>query len=232
MKAMHGGDAGPEFDNAVRRLIGAVQDGPPDLGLEESDDLQVQATNLDTLPDPADCNAIEAAARETGASRANLMVLIGRLVFGSSNNESLLIYILMVLLQTDEPSAAVVFSTLNTMRARLDLVSRLARLKVADREIRSELDQVVGLFNDTNHVRNEFLHAMYTVDTKGAITHTKTMRLITKGGRSCFGEQNPIDQKRLDGMVKACRDLRSLNRKVWELLPRLQEAMTNSNPLG
>jgi hypothetical protein len=249
MNAMHGGDAGLEFDNAVRRLIGAVQNGAPDLGPEESDDLQedsqlsaqgaaesaspsVQATKLDNLPDPPDFDAIEAAARETGASRANLMVLIGQLVFGSSNNESLLIYVLMVLLQTDEPSAAVVFSTLNTTRARLDLVSRLARIKVADREVRGELDQVVRLFNDANHVRNEFLHAMYTVDTKGAITHTQTMRLVTKGGRSSFGEQNPIDQKRLDGMVEACRDLRCLNRKVWELLPRLQEAMTNRNPLG
>lgn len=229
-----------EFEYAVRRLVGAVKNGPPDTGPEEgSDDPQGNgqfsrrgSAEVASLPDPPDFDAIETAARETGASRANLLVLIGQLVFGSSNNESLLIYILMVLLQTDEPSAAIVFSTLNTTRARLDLVSRLARIKISDRETRDALDQVVKLFNDANQVRNEFLHAMYTVDAKGAITHTQAMRLIVKGRRFSFGEQNPIDQKRLDGMVKACRDLESLNRKIWELLPRLQDSITNTNSKG
>ena len=242
-------ESNSEFDHVVRRLVGTAQKGPPDSGPEEgSDDLQSDgqfsrrgaaeaipsslAATLGNLPEPPDFDAIEIAARETGASRANLMVLIGQVVLGSSNNESLLVYILMVLLRTDEPSAAIVFSTLNTTRARLDLVSRLARIKIGDRETRRALDQVVDLFNDANQVRNEFLHAMYTVDAKGAITHTQTMRLIVKGGRTSFGEQTPIDQKRLDGMVKACRDLRSLNRKIWELLPRLQDAIRNTTAKG
>jgi len=237
MKASHGGQAGAEFDDAVRRLIGVVRKGDPDIELEDGDDLQGHdqspssgQTRIGNLPDPPDFAAIEAAARETGASRADLMVLIGQLVFGSSNNESLLIYILMLLLQTDEPSAAIVFSTLNTTRARLDLISRLAGIRIADREMREELDQVVKLFGDAGQVRNEFLHATYTVDTTGAVTHTQTMRLVTKGGRIRFGEQNPIDQKRLDGMVEACRALRTLNRRVWELLPRLRDAMANISP--
>lgn len=239
MKEAHGGQAGAEFDDAVRRLIGVVRKGHPDVALEESEDVQghdqsppPHETTVGTLPNPPDFDAIEAAARETGASRADLMVLIGQLVFGSSNNESLLIYVLMLLLRSDEPSAAVVFSTLNTTRARLDLISRLAAIRIADREMREELDQVVKLFGEASQVRNEFLQAMYTVDAKGAITHTQTMHLVTKGGRIRFGEQNPIDQKRLDGMVEACRELRSLNRRVWELLPRLRDAMANSNSAG
>jgi hypothetical protein len=247
MKKMLDGETKSAFEHVVRRLVGAANTGPPDTGTEEgSDELQGRgqtsgsgaaeaaspsspATTPSNLPDPPDFDAIETAARETTASRTNLLALIGQLVFSSSNNESLLIYILMVLLQTDEPSAAIVFSTLDTTRARLDLVSRLARIKIADREIREELDQVVGLFNEANQVRNEFLHAMYTVDTKGAITHTQTMRAVEKNGRISIGQQNSIDQKSLDGLVKACGDLRSLNRKVRELLPRLQEAITKPN---
>jgi hypothetical protein len=235
-----GGGAGSEFDQAVRRLIGTGKTGlpstsPEDSDAEEGSDDQQEtaetaspsslARTLGNLPEPPDFDAIEAAARETGANRAPLLVLIGKLVLGSANNESLLIYILMVLLQTDEPSAAVVFSTLNTTRARLDLVSRLARIRISDRETREALDEVVRHFNDANKIRNEFLHAMYTVDGTGVITHTQTMRLIMKGGRISFGEQTPIDQKRLDGMAKACRDLINLNRKIWELLPRLQDAI-------
>ena len=49
----------------------------------------------------------------------------------------------MVLLQADEPSAAIVFSTLNTTRARLDLVNRVAPIKISDRKTRGALDQVV-----------------------------------------------------------------------------------------
>jgi hypothetical protein len=257
MKNSLDGTAKSEFENAVRRLIGVVNKGPadtdpadidpPDTDLgERSDDPRAGSSNgavqpssasssatpipsaLGHLPEPPDFEAIESAARGTSASRANLLALIGQLVFSSSNNESLLIYILMVLLETDEPSAAIVFSTLNTTRARLDLVSRLVKIKIADREMRDELEQVVKEFNDAQQVRNEFLHAMYTVDGKGAITHTQTMRFIMKGGKVSFGEQNPIDQKRLDGILKALRDLRSLNRTIWDLLPRLRDAIAKS----
>ena len=38
------------------------------------------------------------------------------------------IYVLMILLRTNEASAAVVFATLNTTRARLDLIQRLAKI--------------------------------------------------------------------------------------------------------
>lgn len=244
MKNSLDGAAKSDFENAVRRLIGAVKKGPPDTDPEELvDDPQgdsgdeaaeaspasLQATTPGNLPEPPDFEAIESAARGTSASRANLLALIGQLVFSSSNNESLLIYILMVLLRTDEPSAAIVFSTLNTTRARLDLISRLAKIKVADRETRNALEQIVKDFNDAQQIRNEFLHAMYTVDGKGAITHTQTMRFIQKGGRISFGEQNPIDQKRLDGLLKALANFRTLNRKIWDLLPRLRDAVANTN---
>jgi hypothetical protein len=247
MKDQLDGETKSEFEQIVRRLIRVVDrdapDAPPDEGgddpqgldkftpseANEAAHMPPSAATSSDLPAPPDFDAIEVAARETVASRANLMALIGQLVFSSSNNESLLIYILMILLQTDEASAAIVFSTLNTTRARLDLVSRLAKIKVNDRETRSALDQLIKDFNDTNQVRNEFLHAMYTVDDHGAITHTQIMRLVMKSGKISFGQQHAIDQKRLDGIVKTCSDLRSLNRRIWELLPRLQEAVRKAN---
>ncbi len=118
----------------MRRLIGM---GKVDLPSAGSEDAGSEDTGLDEVG--AEERSAEAASAvasrkdaqqstrnrrismrsrppraETGASRAPLLVLIGKLVLGSANNESLLIYILMVLLQTDEPSAAIVFSTLNT----------------------------------------------------------------------------------------------------------------------
>jgi hypothetical protein len=157
MKDQLDGETKSEFEQIVRRLIRVVDrdapDAPPDEGgddpqgldkftpseANEAAHMPPSAATSSDLPAPPDFDAIEVAARETVASRANLMALIGQLVFSSSNNESLLIYILMILLQTDEASAAIVFSTLNTTRARLDLVSRLAKIKVNDRETRSAL---------------------------------------------------------------------------------------------
>lgn len=216
---------GSEFDHIVRKLVGAFRMDLPGPGSEEgSDDLQGNgaasspslAATFGNLPEPPDFDVIESDVHEAGASRrANLMVLIGHLAFGSLINESLLIYILMVLLPTDEPSAVVVFSISKTMRTQLDLVSGLAWIRISDRATRLALDQVVKLFNRANQIRNEFLHPKNTVDGKGAITHTKTILAIEKGSKISFAQQDPIDQKRLDRVAKACREMSSLNRKIW-----------------
>lgn len=60
------------------------------------------------------------------------LTLIGNLVHCWSNNESLFIYILMLLMETDEATAAIVYATLNTTRARIDLIERLAKIKVKE----------------------------------------------------------------------------------------------------
>ncbi len=234
-----------QFEKVVRRLVrvaasddrdegdAAVQDAAtdPPASLQSTARTWPLAGGgvAGRLPARPDFEAIEKAARQSGASRANLMGLIGQLVFSWSNNESLLIYVLMVLLQTDEPAAATVFSTLNTTRARLDLVSRLGRIKLADRETRMALDHVVRRYNEINQVRNEFLHAMYAVDARGTITHTQTMRLVNKSGRLSFGQQQAIDRERIEGLIRTCNDLRALNRKVWDLLPGLAKAVASAS---
>ncbi|GEP54687.1 hypothetical protein [Reyranella soli] len=235
-----------QFESVVRRLVRVAACEAKDDGCDATDHDTVDdlhhspeppkrpyplasgAGAAGTLPARPDFEAIEKAARQSGASSASLMGLIGQLVFSWSNNESMLIYILKVLLQTDEPAAATVFSTLNTTRARLDLVSRLGRIKLADRETRMALDHVVRCFNEINAVRNEFLHAMYAVDAKGRITHTQTMRLINKSGRLTFGQQHAIDRERIEGLVRTCNELRVLNRKVWDLLPQLAKAVESA----
>jgi hypothetical protein len=41
----------------------------------------------------------------------------------------------MLLMETDEATAAIVFATLNTTRARIDLIERLAKIKVGDKKV-------------------------------------------------------------------------------------------------
>lgn len=229
---MHSED-GAKFEAILRRLIlkdnGQDRPASPPVTQAGTSRRPVSSPTAPSsaalLPQRPDFVAIEEAARETAGDRQNLMTLIGQLVFSWSNNESLLIYVLMLLLRTDERSAAVVFSTLNTTRARLDLVRRLSLLNLQDPAAKAEIDRMIELFNDANRIRNEFLHAMYFVDDQGRITHTQMLRFIEKKGRVSFGDRQPIDAKRMKTLVDVHDRLHQLNRQLWDLLPRLQAAM-------
>jgi hypothetical protein len=219
-----GDDEDSNFHDAVNRLVRPHQK-------HEAEDHELREPRRSAprapLPERPAFEAIEHAAQSTLQARKALMTLIGQLVFSWSNNESLLIYVLMLLLGTDERSAAVVYSTLNTTRARLELVRRLTLLKVADSHLRSELDSVVERFNDANRTRNEFLHAMYSVNRRGEITHTQTMRFVEKGGQFSFGDRQPVDEERLRKLDQAHHELLTLNRNLWDLLPRLRATLVD-----
>lgn len=182
-------------------------------------------TRLPTRPNFA---ALEAAAVGSGAQRVAFLSLIGDLNFAWSNNESMFIYVLMLLLDTDETAAAVVFSTLNTTRARLDLAQRLAKIRIADKELRAELDGIVEDFGVGTRLRNDLNHATFVVDADGAITHTQSMKLEEGRGRLRFGTRRPVDQARLDEIAAATQALYLLNRRIWDILPRLEQAMAAS----
>jgi hypothetical protein len=182
------------------------------------------------LPPKPDFEAIEAAAIDSADRRTVILALIGNLVFSWSNNESMFIYVLMVLLETDEVSAAIVFATLNTTRARLDLVQRLATAKIKDRPTAKMLDKIITRFNESTRIRNEFNHCMYTVNDRGEITHTHAMKIKESRGHLTLGELRPMDDARIAELVKSVADLKTLNRDLWDLLPRLQAAVVSLTP--
>jgi hypothetical protein len=181
-----------------------------------------------TLPPKPDFESIDAVAPKSADRRTSVLALIGNLVFSWSNNESLFIYLLMLLLRTDQTSAAIVFATLNTTRARLDLIQRLAKTQVTDRAISRTLDNIVERFNDYTRIRNEFNHCMYKVSNRGDITHTHSIRIIETRKRLQLGEVKPMDDTRIKEMVEAVQGLKLLNRDIWAFLPRLEAHLTNS----
>ncbi len=180
---------------------------------------------MTTLPPKPDFEAIEAAAHESADRRTLILALIGNLVYSWSNNESLFIYVLMLLLETDEASAAVVFVTLNTTRARLELIQRLAKAKLLDKALDKELTKLIERFNECTRARNEFNHCMYFVDPRGEITHTQSIKVQEAKGRLQWSAPRPMDDPRLTEIMTTVGELRQLNRDIWDFLPRLQEYM-------
>jgi len=174
------------------------------------------------LPPMPDFEAIEAVAPKSADHRTSILALIGNLVFSWSNNESLFIYLLMLLLRTDQTSAAIVFATLNTTRARLDLIQRLAKVHIRDADLDKTLGKIIERFNDCTRIRNEFNHCMYMVDDRGEITHTHSMKIVETRKRLQLGEVRPMDEQRIKEMTAATHELKTLNRDIWHFLPRLQ----------
>jgi hypothetical protein len=138
---------------------------------------------LDQLPPRPDFEALAAAAPASADRRTLVLALIGNLIVNWSNNESLFIYVLMILLDTDRSSAAIVFATLNTTRARLDLIHRLSKIRIRDEKLDKALTKLIDRFNRSTALRNEFNHCMYITDDAGQITHTQSMRIVENHGR-------------------------------------------------
>lgn len=174
------------------------------------------------LPPKPNFDLLAAAAPASADRRTLVLALIGNLICSWSNNESLFIYVLMILLRTDEASAAVVFATLNTTRARLDLIQRMAKIRITDRTISRKLARLIERFVELTKVRNELNHCMFIFDTSGAITHTQSMRLAETKSSLRFGEMKALDESRLKDMLQTTNEMTKINRDIWDLLPELE----------
>ena len=68
-----------------------------------------------------------------------LILLVGRLNYMWTNTESLLIHLIAGLTGADKNVAVIIFLTLNTTRARIDLVERLAKMEGRPADIRDPI---------------------------------------------------------------------------------------------
>lgn len=174
------------------------------------------------LPQKPDFAAIEAAAPQSASRRTFIMALIGNLTYAWSNNESMFIYVLMLLMDVDQTIAAIVFTTLNTTRARLDLIERLAKVRIREKAVFKDLTKIVTRFNELTRLRNEFNHCLYQVNEQGEITHTQSIRLLEVADGLQFGAAREMDDGRIEEILEAIRKMTKLNRDIWDFLPVLQ----------
>lgn len=183
---------------------------------------------LTQLPPRPDFEAIEAVSHKSANRRTEILALIGNLVYSWSNNESMFIYVIMLLLKTDQVSATIVFATLNTTRARLDLIQRLAKAKITDRAIAKRLDTLIERFNECTRFRNEFNHCLYTLNQRGEITHTHALRIQERRGRLQLGEIRKMDNSRVKEILDTIGELKTLNRDLWDFLPKLEQSLARA----
>ena len=180
------------------------------------------------LPDVPDFKAIEASARRSADQRMRIQLLIGNLVTNWSNNESMFIYLLMVLLKTDFTAAAITFMTLNTTRARLDLIRRLAKLSVRDAALLRKIERLSERFSDCTKLRNEFNHCIYRFNEQAEITHADILRVVEKKREMSIVTTKEFNDERIREITRVIAKLQKINREIWELIPVLESHLSDA----
>jgi hypothetical protein len=182
------------------------------------------------VPQSPNFTAIEARAATSAGQRHDIVAHVGNLVFTWSNNESLFIYLLQVLLDTDFEVAAITFVTLNTTRARLDLVRRLTKLRVQDPEVVQKVEKLIERFNDCTKLRNELNHSIYELDATGCITHSSELKVSEAKNGLKLASRRPFDAARIRQIEGTVRKLTKLNRDLWAFLPELERSLRKRRP--
>lgn len=148
------------------------------------------------------------------------LMLVGRLNYAWTNTESLLIHLIAGLSGTDKETATVTFLTLNTSRARIDLVQRLAKLlRVAESERRDILD-VTSRMQKASRIRNKYNHCIYAFDAQAEISHTILMRIADRKDSIRLGLTEAVDDQSGQDVEAAISVLQDINQNIWQVIRR------------
>ncbi|GAB2188176.1 hypothetical protein [Roseibium sp. LAB1] len=148
------------------------------------------------------------------------LTLMGRLNYTWTNTESLLIHMIAGLAGVSKEVATVIFLTLNTSRARIDLVERLAKLDTQKPDLREE---VLALTRDMHKIlklKNKYNHCIYSFDNEGRNASTILMRISDQKHKIEYGKSSPINSREISLVRETIKKTQTLNRSLWEYFKR------------
>ncbi|MEM8788467.1 MAG: hypothetical protein AAGE76_09410 [Pseudomonadota bacterium] len=148
----------------------------------------------------------------------DFLLLVGRLNYSWSNTESLLIHVLAGLLGTDKEKAVVLFLTLNTTRARVDLVERLSKLDGVPADLRDEVLGLTRRLMQLSPLRNRYNHSIYAFDPAEGHAKTIMMRIADRKTDIKMGQAQEIDEDARAGIRTAIEGLQAINRDMWQFI--------------
>lgn len=147
-----------------------------------------------------------------------IMILVGRLNYSWTNTESLLIHLIAGLAGTSKDTAVIIFLTLNTTRARVDLIERLAKMDTRDPAERTRVLTVTRQLIGLSGLRNRYNHCIYSFDPDGGAPRTIQMRIADRPDAIKIGQTKVLDADAQADIDKAIVRLGELNRMIWQLI--------------
>ncbi|KFE33951.1 hypothetical protein [Thioclava atlantica] len=148
------------------------------------------------------------------------LMKVGRINYAWTNTESLLIHLIAGLSGTDKDAAIIIHLTLNTTRARLDLVERLAKRDACPLpdEARARILAVSGRMKKVSGLRNHFNHCLYAFDAAGGPVRAIEMRIADRKSGLRIGEESVLDRATLDEMDVSLGELQDINAEIWGII--------------
>lgn len=148
------------------------------------------------------------------------LLRIGTLNYTWTNTESLLIHLIAGLARVDKDTAVILYLTLNTTRARLDLVERLVKRDAcpAPEAAQSRILAVAGRLKALSALRNRFNHCIYAFDADGGPPRAIQMRIADRRESIRVGAASTLDGTTLEEIDNALRELQTLNNEIWSIV--------------
>lgn len=147
-----------------------------------------------------------------------ILLLIGRLNYTWTNTESLLIHLIAGLAKVDKETAIVIFLTLNTTRARIDLVERLSKMAKTPEKQRGEILPILARLNEQSKLRNKYNHCIYSFDSKGEISHTHQMRIYDGKETIKYGKVEALDDAEIGRISDCIQEIALVNKDIWHVV--------------
>jgi hypothetical protein len=162
------------------------------------------------------------------AAMSDVLLLVGRLNYVWTNTESLLIYIIAHLLKVEKEAAVVVFLTLNTTRARIDLVERLAKLRSTPASDRKAILGAMARMKKESKMRNKYNHCIYSFDENGDISSTQLMRLVEDDKQVRYGKVERMDDNEITLLEKSITEIVDISKSIWVFINASQNLSKSS----
>ncbi len=150
-----------------------------------------------------------------------ILLRVGKLNYTWTNTESLFIHLIAGLASVEKDVAIVVFLTLNTTTARLDLVDRLAKLPSTPDEHRAKMLELTKRFRKESALRNKYNHCIYSFDPDGGPPNTIMMRIADRKDKILVGRQQKADDQEIANIDDAISRLSALNLDIWKAIIEL-----------
>jgi hypothetical protein len=143
-----------------------------------------------------------------------LLLLVGQMNYTWSNTESLLIYLIVDLMGIEKESAIIVFLTLNTTRARLDLIERLAKRGSTPPDTRMEALDIVAAMKREAKVRNKYTHCVYSFGEDGEVESTQLLRISDFGEDVRYGKMEELGDAEVAHLQSTIATVLGVNKAI------------------
>src|SRR5690606_2021728 len=115
------------------------------------------------------------------------------------------------LARVDKETAIVIFLTLNTTRARIDLVERLSKMPKTPPGLRDRILELMKSLTKESALRNKFNHCIYSFDPDSGRGATQLMRIFDDKSEIKYGKVESLDEKEVGKIRKSIKSITAIN---------------------